>query len=845
MGTGAAAELTLAGSMRRSPKGMPAGLCQIIDEATAAGEDVEPLAIILGYEHDELNWTIKSGGQMLAHTPAQRGEDGLVKLPREVAEQALILMGQLQLLPGNHPSTNLQCRPSRKANGQLRSGGLPPVTAEGENLQQQLEKLLQEIEELPELAVGAGPASASQILGRNLPQAQQGAEQQEAPDGEGNEGEGGQEGPQVSEGFSGSNAGGYPGEVIDQEPDWGEDDFEDEANRDPGMVGGIMVNDLRRIAAAIRADMSNPIGYGDLHPDWLRVVNHHMQPMRDRDNTNLMAAQQAVLAIESDLAHAHEVMPDLDEVLDQMKADISERRKRVRHNELIRERQALLWKYQETSLTALGDEYAMNFEKLIHSGGMATTNLKSVQEGSGKLQLGRAIHAIDRHAQALAEGTIAHGANFKEREQMIRELARIRNSYGAYIAYMLGGKRLDQSGPFEADGQAIAARALESYLSHHGVSKGGWPAELPRTLRHTMGELTARVLEQVRNERPDCSAEEIALTIGSLLTAPFTVLQGPPGSGKTSLIKLVAAGAGIKLHMVSVDPEWVTPAEAIGAVSPLDPRRMDLGPIGSAMVAANAEANSMHLMLLDEVNLASPELYAAALLSSADDGPTKRAVRICSPDRAELLGDSPEAALIKREGGLLPWPANLLVACTANDDESAVQLSQRFLDRSSCITKETELSLDQLLMNAEVVEAGKQAAEPAPPVRPMEAGRLPELPAAPSSEAVDELIRLDHLLRIKRIPAISGGVSGRSGMGAARLAHALESALGRGERGFAQASALRCADLAVASRIIPLLIARSENLNARLGQSSLQQLEQVLVDAGFQESAHRVRLSRG
>ncbi len=187
---------------------------------------------------------------------------------------------------------------------------------------------------------------------------------------------------------------------------------------------------------------------------------------------------------------------------------------------------------------------------------------------------------------------------------------------------------------------------------------------------------------------------------------PFAILAGPPGTGKTALAILYAASASGILHLsdlteakekaaedpacdpvrfladrlrprleeekrgkvVAVQPTWVAPADLVGWWNPLaeGKERFVPGPATEVLEWA-AENPGKVFLILDEMNLATPEHYLADLLSwleargrvpvygSADDGDAR--CRAVQPDGLVIFG-------------------------TVNLDETTRRLSNRLLGRA-------------------------------------------------------------------------------------------------------------------------------------------------------------------
>lgn len=171
-----------------------------------------------------------------------------------------------------------------------------------------------------------------------------------------------------------------------------------------------------------------------------------------------------------------------------------------------------------------------------------------------------------------------------------------------------------------------------------------------------------------------------ALKNGEL--SPLTVLAGVSGTGKSELPHLYAKMGGLNYCMVSVLPNWDSPESLLGFYNSLD-NRFEAQPLAHFLARCiNVEdgfQNQVNIVLLDEMNLAHVELYFAEFLSLLE-----RRRGISSTQAA----DAPKLKL-KLGSGIpdyeIPVSRNVLWTGTMNQDETTKALSDKVLDRSSCI----------------------------------------------------------------------------------------------------------------------------------------------------------------
>ena len=178
----------------------------------------------------------------------------------------------------------------------------------------------------------------------------------------------------------------------------------------------------------------------------------------------------------------------------------------------------------------------------------------------------------------------------------------------------------------------------------------------------------------------------------SLKTAewsPLTVLAGVSGTGKSELPRLYSHFGGLMFEPLSVQPNWDSQESMLGFFNSID-NKFDAQPILRFLAqsqkefkASSEEAdgypglrNAVCLVLLDEMNLAHPELYFAEFLSKLEL-------------RRGRKGSDLPFLPVKIGAGMRPYPLplgrNVLWTGTMNQDETTKSLSDKVLDRSIII----------------------------------------------------------------------------------------------------------------------------------------------------------------
>lgn len=180
----------------------------------------------------------------------------------------------------------------------------------------------------------------------------------------------------------------------------------------------------------------------------------------------------------------------------------------------------------------------------------------------------------------------------------------------------------------------------------------------------------------------------------SLKTAewsPLTVLAGVSGTGKSELPRLYSHFGGIYYEPLSVQPNWDAQESMLGFFNSID-NRFDAQPVLRFLAQSQKPwsdeypglSEAMCLVLLDEMNLAHPELYFAEFLSKLELRRGRKGADV--PFLPVKIGAGMEPYK-------LPLGRNVLWAGTMNQDETTKSLSDKVIDRSIIINfpRPTEL----------------------------------------------------------------------------------------------------------------------------------------------------------
>lgn len=249
----------------------------------------------------------------------------------------------------------------------------------------------------------------------------------------------------------------------------------------------------------------------------------------------------------------------------------------------------------------------------------------------------------------------------------------------AEITVWLGSPDIDEEQIVEANeksGQLLAE--VNERRIHRWLAEEGEHLLVDHLLDHCKGPL-------------DFDEVDIRRLYVSLKTRPFVILAGLTGSGKSSLTRSFARAFGAngsngRFKRIAVRPDWIDQSEVLGFVNPISENFVP-GWLSETIRDCERDANRMHFVLLDEMNLAPVEQYLAEWLSAIEEA------RSGSDEvRIPLYSSSMSPENRNEWPSSLNFPNNLMIIGTVNVDETTRPLSERVLDRANVLLLSVKVS---------------------------------------------------------------------------------------------------------------------------------------------------------
>lgn len=209
------------------------------------------------------------------------------------------------------------------------------------------------------------------------------------------------------------------------------------------------------------------------------------------------------------------------------------------------------------------------------------------------------------------------------------------------------------------------------------------PIDVPSTI--SIQEIQSRMAYKYSENR-------VLSFLMALNTSQIIVLHGKPGTGKSEFARQISTAIGAYYKPIEVQNNWTDASDLLGYYNPMY-KRYQSTQFLATIKRAQADPNRIHIICLEEMNLARVEYYFALFLSMLQFKPEFRILHLL-PDDVELdirrlIESKQESEAYKQEtidhlrrfkSFLLP--KNLRFVATINDDDYTNTLSPKVIDRS-------------------------------------------------------------------------------------------------------------------------------------------------------------------
>lgn len=131
--------------------------------------------------------------------------------------------------------------------------------------------------------------------------------------------------------------------------------------------------------------------------------------------------------------------------------------------------------------------------------------------------------------------------------------------------------------------------------------------------------LLALIQRQLFNLGYNYEIDTLRRYLGALRSGELVILNGPSGTGKTSLVNKLGELLGLQTKIIPVQPNWMDKQDLIGTYDPI--RKLYYpSTIVDTLVAAENDPDTIFVVCLDELNLGKVEYYFADFLSLKEQG---------------------------------------------------------------------------------------------------------------------------------------------------------------------------------------------------------------------------------
>ncbi len=191
------------------------------------------------------------------------------------------------------------------------------------------------------------------------------------------------------------------------------------------------------------------------------------------------------------------------------------------------------------------------------------------------------------------------------------------------------------------------------------------------------------IVEYARDSRLHLSykEEDIAQFVAGLGSSKLSILQGMSGTGKTSLPKIFSEAIFGDCDIIEVESSWKDKNELIGYYNEFSckftPKKFT-----QSLYRAKFMPDTIHFIVLDEMNLSRIEYYFSDFLSLMENEEDKREINLLNVQLEEVIDGEEKDFKQLVDGHILKIPSNVWFIGTANRDESTFEISDKVYDRA-------------------------------------------------------------------------------------------------------------------------------------------------------------------
>lgn len=248
----------------------------------------------------------------------------------------------------------------------------------------------------------------------------------------------------------------------------------------------------------------------------------------------------------------------------------------------------------------------------------------------------------------------------------------------------LKGESLKKADAFEF------AKKCDADKEHLGKKHLGVNAKQPTDLK-TLANYVQQWMAFKSDKPFYYDLNTIRIFLAGLHMSPISILQGISGTGKTSLPREFAKALLSDSNYIGLDTDnqnkapyricavqsgWRDNMDLMGYYNSFEHKYKETDFFKALYVANQPKyANTLFLIILDEMNLSRPEHYFADFLSLLEQSPSERYISLTNTPKEVL----PELVI----GGKLKIPENVRFIGTANHDETTLEFAPKTYDRSN------------------------------------------------------------------------------------------------------------------------------------------------------------------